>query len=600
MFGGDGDIGMNLDAITALSFSMAANPGVYALLIGSGVSRAAQIPTGWEIVVDLVTRLAAAEGETPADPVAWYRTKYGEAPEYSALVEALATTAAERRSLLHAYIEATTSDPDETRRRPTTAHRAIARLVRDGVVRVVVTTNFDRLLETALKEEGVEPVMVSSADGIAGMEPLVHQRCLVLKVHGDYLDTRILNTDGELADYSPGLGGLLDRIFDDYGLVVCGWSGEWDPALRAAIHRAPSRRYPMFWASRREPTGFGADLIAARSGRWAPIDSADGFFDALQQSVEIQRRMSRPHPLSVDILAAQTKKFLALPAPRVELGDLLQTEARMANQVIQKAEVYGQRVLAPNAGDEFTRRLDVFEGAMERLVRMFTLVGRWGDGDETRDVVGLLNAFNNTETQSGLVLWNALGSYPAALLWYAYGLGASKRGRLDNLYRWLSLPFRDRYRSGEKPAVREFFQWEFEGAAEGDWKGRLKAETNSPFADYLRFWLQGVLASEFVSAADFEEAYERFELLATLRHLEDSVTLGDLSEPPQRGRASIPAPVGRMKLIGFRETPPGILALRRADELDRLSKAGFGSGDPKWLEMALTRISQVATDPFAR
>ena len=55
-----------------------------------------------------------------------------------------------------------------------------------------------------------------------------------------------------------------------------------------------------------------------------------------------------------------------------------------------------------------------------------------------------------------------------------------------------------------------------------------------------------------------------------------------------------------MKLIGFRETPPGILALRRADELDRLSKAGFGSGDPKWLEMALTRISQVATDPFAR
>ena len=38
--------------------------------------------------------------------------------------------------------------------------RAIARLVRSGHVRVIVTTNFDRLMENALREEGIEPTVV--------------------------------------------------------------------------------------------------------------------------------------------------------------------------------------------------------------------------------------------------------------------------------------------------------------------------------------------------------------------------------------------------------------------------------------------------------
>jgi len=35
-----------------LALSMHAKPGAYALLIGSGVSKSAGIPTGWEIVRD--------------------------------------------------------------------------------------------------------------------------------------------------------------------------------------------------------------------------------------------------------------------------------------------------------------------------------------------------------------------------------------------------------------------------------------------------------------------------------------------------------------------------------------------------------------------
>lgn len=57
--------------------SMQASPGVYALLLGSGVSRAASIPTGWEVQLDLIRKLASASGvSADPDPEAWYRKEF--------------------------------------------------------------------------------------------------------------------------------------------------------------------------------------------------------------------------------------------------------------------------------------------------------------------------------------------------------------------------------------------------------------------------------------------------------------------------------------------------------------------------------------------
>jgi len=46
---------------------MQAAPGVNAVLIGSGLSTAAGIPTGWQVVEDLIRKLASAEGVDPAE-----------------------------------------------------------------------------------------------------------------------------------------------------------------------------------------------------------------------------------------------------------------------------------------------------------------------------------------------------------------------------------------------------------------------------------------------------------------------------------------------------------------------------------------------------
>ena len=85
----------------SLAFSIQANPGVYALFLRSGVSRAAKIPTGWEETLDLIRKLADLDGETnEPDPERWYRGRFNKEANYSDLLDDLAKTPSDRQQLL--------------------------------------------------------------------------------------------------------------------------------------------------------------------------------------------------------------------------------------------------------------------------------------------------------------------------------------------------------------------------------------------------------------------------------------------------------------------------------------------------------------------
>ena len=67
-----------IDPLTSAAFSVYSGKGVYALLLGSGISRAARIPTGWEVTIDLIRKIAVIEGgNCEPDPDAWYFKTYG-------------------------------------------------------------------------------------------------------------------------------------------------------------------------------------------------------------------------------------------------------------------------------------------------------------------------------------------------------------------------------------------------------------------------------------------------------------------------------------------------------------------------------------------
>ena len=199
-------------------------------------------------------------------------------------------------------------------------------MVEQGFFKIIVTTNFDRLIENALREKGLEPTVISSVDALKGAEPVSHASCYVFKLHGDYKDVRILNTQEELASYPPQYDELLDRILDEYGLIVCGWSGDWDPALRAAIMRAPNRRYPAYWAARGELSDAAQDLVRKRCARIVGIEDADGFFETLADRVATLERSQVRNPASVELLVRSAKRFVEGPEYRVRLSDLVTDE----------------------------------------------------------------------------------------------------------------------------------------------------------------------------------------------------------------------------------------------------------------------------------
>ena len=334
--------GPGLDPTLALALGISAAPGTYALLAGSGISRAAQIPTGWEVVVDLIVKVAALQGDDAArdaraDPEGWWTAQGHGEPRYDMLLENLASTVAARRDLLHGYFEPTGDDRADGIKQPTAAHRAIADLVSTGRIRLILTTNFDRLFEIALAEVGVHPQVIARPEAITGMAPLQHARATVIKLHGDYLDVDAMrNTPAELAAYDPAMQALLSRILDEYGLTILGWSGEWDTALVQAIESSPSRRYPTYWAAYQGNLSASAQrLLSNRAGHLIPVESADAFCTSLRDKVDVLGRMADPPPTRA-VAVALLKRNLA-PARRIELFDQINsvtsnTLARLTDQ----------------------------------------------------------------------------------------------------------------------------------------------------------------------------------------------------------------------------------------------------------------------------
>lgn len=424
-----------IDPIHSLAFSIQANRGVYAALLGSGISRAAGIPTGWEITLDLVRKLAALHGDVcEPDPERWYLEKFGKAADYSDLLDALAKTPAERQQLLRVYWESSAEERDDGAKQPTAAHRAIAALVAQGFVKVIITTNFDRLMESALADAGVVPTILSSPDQVHGALPLIHTHCCVFKVHGDYLDTRIRNTPTELAAYPAEFDQLLDRIFDDFGLVVCGWSADWDGALRSAMLRAPSRRFATYWAVRGEPSDAVRRLIDHRGAQVVSIKDADTFFQSVQRHVESLEEFSRPHPLSVEAAVASLKRYLTEPRYRIQLADLIDEVVDRVVEATTSQAFVVQGGPAPTS-ESATARVRSYEAACSTLLSMAPIGGFWAEEEHFYVWQRALERLSAIRGGGGYILWLELQRYPGTLLLYALGLGAVEAGRLKFLGR---------------------------------------------------------------------------------------------------------------------------------------------------------------------
>lgn len=578
---------IELPPFDALALSLHHAPGTQALLVGSGLSRAAGIPTGWEITLDLVRRLAALKGVTDHhDWEQWFRDEHGDKePSYSELLDALASTAAERRTILHGYIEPPESD--EESRRPTKAHQAIARLVKAGAVKVIVTTNFDRLIENALRDEGIEPTVIASEDAIAGAEPLVHARCTVIKVHGDYLDTRIKNTDGELASYGAAMNALLDQVFDNFGLTVVGWSGEWDTALRDAIARQPNRRFPVYWAARGKIGPLSQDLIDRRGGRSVAITDADTFFVKLEQQLVALKQASRPHPQSIEMAIALAKRYCRDDRYAMEWAEFLHVEAEKIRRFVT-----GPEFPTTTDADALNGLVAAFIARTEVLRRACLVCGRWGTEEANYAVAKSIKSLViSPEIGGGLVTLINLRDFAASCCFYWNIAGLLDREKWNQIHALFQTKIKTR--NGEATLVDKMPLAAFE---DNNWKWITGLDMHkTPASDFL-FKIFSAEATDIqVSRSSTEELFDREEVQISIGFAYNRVLHSD-------NYAWFWMPPGRF--VWKHETNPLQAELKRIAELtdeDPFFKAkllGGSKATAKPVTDAISKFSQESRRAF--
>ncbi len=500
-----------IDPLISLAINMEDAKGTYALLIGSGGSRSAGIPTGYEVTLDLIERVAELSGEdTNGDPGQWWQDKYESEPDYSKVIEAVAAGQGDRQRLLSSYFEPTDAERENGTKVPMPGHKAIAELVAGGWVRLIITTNFDRLIEQAIQDVGIAPDVISSIDQIGHVTPLIHSNVTIVKVHGDYRDVRILNTADELDTYPDKLDTYLRSILEDHGLIVAGWSGDWDPALAIAVAETHPT-YGTYWAHRGRLSERAQAVVEARNTHTIQITDADTFFQDVLRLVQSAADVAKPDPRSVELTIAAIKRFLPRPEHRIELEELIETETQ---------KIVSAHAALPRGGPEtdgYLELLDVYVKMTRPLCDVLNATARWCTPDQAHLVTQAVNRLLNHPHREGGRPEPDLERLPALLVAYTAALGARRRGDRVALYRYLNGSRMSTPPLQDEPGVNALSP---ASIVRGEilhsfYTSTEKKNYKNPVAHWVREQMQSITAS-MVPADEFEATLDDVEYLHAL------------------------------------------------------------------------------------
>ncbi len=507
------------DKLTTLSFSIHSNKGVYALLIGSGISKSAAIPTGWDIVLDLINKLSATlKEDCSSDPVAWFIEKYREEPNYSTILGKLAISQPERMNLLNGYFERSYDDKESGLKLPTNAHKSIAKLVSKGYIKVIITTNFDRLLEKALQDEGVEPNVIRHVDDLSGALPLVHSKFTLIKVNGDYLDSRLLNTREELSEYPSELQSYLLSIINDFGLISCGWSGKWDNGLVNIINKSENFRYPSYFSFIGKCEQELSDIATSRKGSILEINSADEFFNELSERIEALNTFNSNHPLNKDIAISRLKKYIVRDDGIILYRDLLMNECRSALKKGIDISVISKSLNKELFDSYFLKQ----KNALEILIPLCITTIQWSKPEHEQTILDIMNKFTQSPIRVGTsFVPNTVKTHYLSSLLMLYVIGISsvmynKYTLLNKVFKLL-IPEIGKV-NGEKSHL---IQGVNSNLIDSDKLNSILGTTyNTPMSTFLSKELRDYFSQNIENEDEFNAIFDTFEYLLSLNYLD--------------------------------------------------------------------------------
>jgi hypothetical protein len=235
-----------LNPLVKLAASAVPGEKKFVLLAGAGISKDAGLPTSWDLMLGTAALLRAAESDPgKGDLQTWFLDSIYARMPYAELIGTLFPTAVEQQSFIRDKLKATA---------PGESHQLIAELARRGVIRCIITTNFDTLLEQALEGAGVAVQVIANDEDLRNSEPLIQCKSLrIYKPHGTIDVGHIRNSPADVQQLSSEMEAELSRVLREHGLIVLGYAGA-DESIRRVLRGGRNSHYPVFWVKRSEPT----------------------------------------------------------------------------------------------------------------------------------------------------------------------------------------------------------------------------------------------------------------------------------------------------------------------------------------------------------
>jgi hypothetical protein len=338
-------------------------------------------------------------------------------------------------------------------------------------------------------------------------------------LHGDYKNIRIKNTPEELAKYSKKVDKYLDRALDEFGLIICGWSAEYDTALRNALYRRKNRRFSTYWTVKDKLCDEAIRLSNHLKAEQIPIECANKLFTQLLEKIEALRDIEKPHPLTLPLAIATTKKYLSEGKYDIKLRDLVIEETEKVYAILNSKyfEVEGIKI----DKEIFQKRMNDYESSVNIIMGILNTIAFYGKGKFvvliTNTIERILRMPKDYQYRDGLI-WLKL--YPALFLTYSIGIISIAT---ENYRALAALLLKTKYIENDEKKkaievlnVNQVFYGNYD-----KWIPYPDAEKKkTPASEYMFKIMKDLLKNNIPDEKKYEEFFDTFEYLTGLIYVD--------------------------------------------------------------------------------
>jgi Flp pilus assembly protein TadD/NAD-dependent SIR2 family protein deacetylase len=319
----------------------------FCFFLGAGASIESGIPLAGKMVAEFRQRII--EDQCPDDCTSpqqqqvwlerqpWYIEAVKRGTIYSALFEMHEEKERGRQRYIEQMIEG---------KKPSFGYVVLAQLMASNYINTVLTTNFDDLIYTGCSTfTDIRPVVYAYGTMVSDLR-ITNVRPKILKLHGDYLYSKLKNSEKELAEQDPNMSRYVSLLLNEYGLVVIGYSG-CDNSVMEMLRKFPPEN-DIYWCGHANspiPENVRS-LLVATGGFYVEIESFDRMMNEIRSVIKFDvPKMLGSLEARQDQIIEQLKSFPqrtldGLVALLREIADFRRTEAAERKQKEQKEEAF--------------------------------------------------------------------------------------------------------------------------------------------------------------------------------------------------------------------------------------------------------------------